>query len=125
MAISQHRTSVLFTSHLKDGLVVNLYIPHNRQMLLQAGVPMGFYKRITSLEGHILIMFCYLSSSEDLQYKRAILGGSGCIRRVPLYDILLTMFGFLSGQLVYFIFVGFGYFFFVKETLSTTVLLQN
>ena len=26
MAISQHGTSVLFTSHLKDGLVGNLYI---------------------------------------------------------------------------------------------------
>jgi hypothetical protein len=31
VAISQHRTSVLFTSHPKDGLVVNLYIPHNRR----------------------------------------------------------------------------------------------
>ena len=33
MAISQHGTSVLFTSHPKDGLVVNLYIPHNRRTL--------------------------------------------------------------------------------------------
>ena len=36
MANSQHGTSVLFTSHPKDGLVVNLYIPHNRRTPLQA-----------------------------------------------------------------------------------------
>jgi hypothetical protein len=29
VAISQHGTSVLFTSHPQDGLVVNFYIPHN------------------------------------------------------------------------------------------------
>jgi hypothetical protein len=36
VAISQHGTSVLFTSHSKDGLVVNLDIPHNRRTSLQA-----------------------------------------------------------------------------------------
>ena len=36
VAISQHGTSVLFTSHPRDGLVVNLYIPHNRRTPLQA-----------------------------------------------------------------------------------------
>jgi hypothetical protein len=36
VAISQHGTSVLFTSHPQDGLVVNLYIPHNRRTPLQA-----------------------------------------------------------------------------------------
>jgi hypothetical protein len=36
-----HGTSVLFTSHLKDGLVVNLYIPHNRRMPLQAEEALG------------------------------------------------------------------------------------
>jgi hypothetical protein len=41
MAISQHRTSVLFTSHPKDGLVVNLYISHNRWMPLQAEEALG------------------------------------------------------------------------------------
>ena len=51
VAISQHGTSVLFTFHLKDWLVVNLFIPHNRQMLfkpkklsvpfLYPGVPTG------------------------------------------------------------------------------------
>ena len=40
----------LFTSHPKDGLVVNLYIPHNRRMPLQAeealgpiSIPRGLY----------------------------------------------------------------------------------
>jgi hypothetical protein len=33
---SQHGTSVLFTSHPMDGLVVNLYIPHNTRTPLQA-----------------------------------------------------------------------------------------
>jgi hypothetical protein len=32
---------VLFTSHPKDGLVVNLYIPHNRRMPLQAEEALG------------------------------------------------------------------------------------
>ena len=32
---------VLFTSHPKDGLVVNLYIPHNRRMSLQAEEALG------------------------------------------------------------------------------------
>ena len=51
MAISQHGTSVLFTSHPKDRLVVNLYIPHNRRTpfeqkklsvpFLYPGVPAG------------------------------------------------------------------------------------
>ena len=41
MAISQHGTSVLFTSHPKDGMVVNLYIPHNRRMPLQAEEALG------------------------------------------------------------------------------------
>ena len=41
MAISQHGTSVLFTSHPKDGLVVNLYIPHNRRTPLQAEEALG------------------------------------------------------------------------------------
>ena len=36
VAISQHGTSVLFTSHPQDGLVVYLYIPHNRRTPLQA-----------------------------------------------------------------------------------------
>jgi hypothetical protein len=36
-----HGTSVLFTSHLKDGLVVNLYIPHNRRTPLQAEEALG------------------------------------------------------------------------------------
>jgi hypothetical protein len=31
----------LFTSHPKDGLVVNLYIPHNRRMPLQAEEALG------------------------------------------------------------------------------------
>jgi hypothetical protein len=31
LTISQHGTSVLFTSHPKDGLLVNLYILHNRR----------------------------------------------------------------------------------------------
>ena len=41
MAISQHGTSILFTSHPKDGLVVNLYIPHNRRTPLQAEEALG------------------------------------------------------------------------------------
>jgi hypothetical protein len=41
VAISQHGTSVLFTSHPKDGLVVNLYIPHNRRIPLQAEEALG------------------------------------------------------------------------------------
>ena len=41
MAISQHGTSVLFTSHPRDGLVVNLYIPHNRRTPLQAEEALG------------------------------------------------------------------------------------
>jgi hypothetical protein len=41
VAISQQGTSVLFTSHPKDGLVVNLYIPHNRRMPLQAEEALG------------------------------------------------------------------------------------
>jgi hypothetical protein len=41
VAISQHGTSVLFTSHPKDGLVVNLYIPHNRRTPLQAEEALG------------------------------------------------------------------------------------
>ena len=51
MAISQHGTSVLFTSHPKDRLVVNLYISHNRRTpfkpkklsvpFLFPGVPVG------------------------------------------------------------------------------------
>jgi len=36
VAISQHGTSILFTSHPKDGLVMNSYIPHNRRTPLQA-----------------------------------------------------------------------------------------
>ena len=35
------RTSVLFTSHPKDRLVVNLYILHNRQTPLQAEEALG------------------------------------------------------------------------------------
>ena len=41
MAISQHGTSVLFTSHPQDGLVVNFYIPHNRRTPLQAEEALG------------------------------------------------------------------------------------
>ena len=41
MAISQHGTSVLFTSRPKDRLVVNLYIPHNRRTPLQAEEALG------------------------------------------------------------------------------------
>jgi hypothetical protein len=41
VAISQHGTSVLFTSHTKDGLVVNLYIPHNQLTPLQAEEALG------------------------------------------------------------------------------------
>ena len=41
MAISQHGTSVLFTSHPQDGLVVNFYILHNRRMPLQAEEALG------------------------------------------------------------------------------------
>jgi hypothetical protein len=41
VTISQHGTSVLFTSHPKDGLVVNLYIPHNRRTPLQAEEALG------------------------------------------------------------------------------------
>ena len=41
MAISQHGTSVLFTSRPKNGLVVNLYIPHNRRTPLQAEEALG------------------------------------------------------------------------------------
>ena len=51
MTISQHGTSVLFTSHPKDGLLVNLYILHNRRApfkpkklsvpFLYPGVPAG------------------------------------------------------------------------------------
>ena len=41
VAISQHGTSVLFMSHPKDGLVVNLYIPHNRRTPLQAEEALG------------------------------------------------------------------------------------
>ena len=39
--MSQHETSVLFTSHPKDGLVVNVYIPHNRRTSLQAEEALG------------------------------------------------------------------------------------
>ena len=41
MAISQHGTSVLFTSHPQDRLVVNFYIPHNRRTPLQAEEALG------------------------------------------------------------------------------------
>ena len=41
MAISQHGTSVLFTSHPKDRWVVNLYIPYNRRTPLQAEEALG------------------------------------------------------------------------------------
>jgi hypothetical protein len=41
VAISQHGTSVLFTSHPQDGLVVNLYIPHNRRTPFQAEEALG------------------------------------------------------------------------------------
>jgi len=41
VAISQHGTSVLLTSHPQDGLVVNLYIPHNQRMPLQAEEALG------------------------------------------------------------------------------------
>ena len=41
MAIYQHGTSVLFTSHPQDGLLVNFYIPHNRRMPLQAEEALG------------------------------------------------------------------------------------
>jgi hypothetical protein len=34
-------TSVLFTSHPQDGLVVNFYIPHNRRTPLQAEEALG------------------------------------------------------------------------------------
>ena len=48
MAISQHGTLVLFTSHPKDGLVVNLYIPKKLSVLfLYPGVPAG----LTSFRG--------------------------------------------------------------------------
>ena len=36
VTIAQHRTSVLFTSHPKKGLIVNLYILHNRRTPLQS-----------------------------------------------------------------------------------------
>ena len=67
MAISQHGTSVLFTSHPKDGLVVNLYIPHNRRTPLQSeealgpisipGVPAGLtpFKGLVPLERRNLV----------------------------------------------------------------------
>ena len=41
VAIPQHGTMVLFTSHPKDGLVVNLCIPHTRRMPLQAEEVLG------------------------------------------------------------------------------------
>jgi hypothetical protein len=41
VAISQHGTSVLFTSHPQDGLAVNFYIPHNRRTPLQAEEALG------------------------------------------------------------------------------------
>jgi hypothetical protein len=41
VAVFQHGTSVLITSHPKDGLVVNLYIPHNRRTPLQAEEALG------------------------------------------------------------------------------------
>ena len=41
VAISQLETSVLCTSHPQDGLVVNLYIPHNRRMPLQVEEALG------------------------------------------------------------------------------------
>jgi hypothetical protein len=41
VAISQHGTSVLFTSHPQDGLVMNFYIPHNRRTPLQAEEAFG------------------------------------------------------------------------------------
>ena len=41
VAIAQHGTSVLFTSHPKDGSAVNLYIPHNRRTPLQAEEALG------------------------------------------------------------------------------------
>jgi hypothetical protein len=41
VAISQHGTSVLFTSHPQDGLVVNCCIPHNRRTPLQAEEALG------------------------------------------------------------------------------------
>jgi hypothetical protein len=41
VAISQHGTSVLFTSYPKDRLVVNLYILHNRRTPLQAEEALG------------------------------------------------------------------------------------
>jgi hypothetical protein len=41
VAISQHGTSVLFTSHPQDGLVVNFYIPYNRRTPLQAEEALG------------------------------------------------------------------------------------
>ena len=41
MEISQHGTSVLFTSHPQDGLAVNFYIPHNQRTPLQAEEALG------------------------------------------------------------------------------------
>jgi hypothetical protein len=37
----QLTTSVLFTSHPQDGLVVNFYIPHNRRTPLEAEETLG------------------------------------------------------------------------------------
>jgi hypothetical protein len=41
VAISQHGTPFLITSHPQDVLVVNFYIPHNRRTPLQAEEALG------------------------------------------------------------------------------------
>ena len=55
MAISQHGTSVLFTSRPKDGLVVNLFIPHNRRTPLQAEETLSHFYSPEFLRGCIYI----------------------------------------------------------------------
>jgi hypothetical protein len=65
VAISQHGTSVLFTSHPQDGLVVNFYIPHNRRTPLQAEEALGpiFYyanslsNLFTNIAGDTILQF--------------------------------------------------------------------
>jgi hypothetical protein len=64
VAISQHGTSVLFTSHPQDGLVVNFYIPHNRRTPLQAeealgpiSIPRGFIP-FAEVGIHVYAMLC-------------------------------------------------------------------
>jgi hypothetical protein len=45
-----------------------------------------------SLEGDSLVVFCYLSASEDLHNKRVAFGRNGLIRRRLLYSCCKTCF---------------------------------